>query len=68
MRSSQTNWVRQWEHPALSFFSVVFSAVSACDLVVLQFARYGAHGWGRFHAAVHQVGVGPGLYRLWLSV
>ncbi len=29
MRSSQTNWVRQWEHPALSFFSVVFSAVSA---------------------------------------
>jgi hypothetical protein len=23
------HWVRQWEHPALSFFSVVFAAVSA---------------------------------------
>jgi hypothetical protein len=29
MGSGKTNWVRAWEHPALSFFSVVFAAVSA---------------------------------------
>ncbi len=29
MGSGKRNWVRAWEHPALSFFSVVFAAVSA---------------------------------------
>lgn len=29
MGSGKQNWVRAWEHPALSFFSVVFAAVSA---------------------------------------
>jgi len=29
MGRDKKNWVRAWEHPALSFFSVVFAAVSA---------------------------------------
>lgn len=29
MGGSKNNWVRAWEHPALSFFSVIFAAVSA---------------------------------------
>lgn len=29
MGSGKQNWVRAWEHPALSFFSVIFAAVSA---------------------------------------
>jgi hypothetical protein len=29
MQQRKQNWVRRWEHPALSFFSLIFAAVSA---------------------------------------
>jgi hypothetical protein len=29
MQHGKQNWVRRWEHPALSFFSLIFAAVSA---------------------------------------
>jgi hypothetical protein len=29
MQPRKQNWVRRWEHPALSFFSLIFAAVSA---------------------------------------
>jgi hypothetical protein len=29
MSHGKQNWVRRWEHPALSFFSLIFAAVSA---------------------------------------